>query len=305
MEALEAVHEALRDMRREGIDRVFVSDETLKALEGLNANRPAAAPPPPAPSGPSVTRIPLAEAEKADAPRGARPAPAPRDSPGRKALPPAPEAFELPTGDAQSRMDWLRQRVLACPTCREQLRPEGKIVFGAGAVDADLFFCGEAPGADEERTGEPFVGKAGELLTKIIQAMGLEREAVYIANILKWRPEHDKPYGNRPPTQEEMAFCLPYLRAQVEIVRPKAIIALGRTAVDGLLGPDPGRRMGQVRGNWAEFEGIPLMITFHPSYLLRNSTLGTKRQVWEDLLAVMEKTGLPISERQRGFFLPK
>lgn len=135
--------------------------------------------------------------------------------------------------------------------------------------------------------------------------MGLARDQVYITNILNWRPRHDKPYGNRPPTSEEMRFCLPYLKAQISVVQPKVIVALGNTAVSGLLGPDPGRKMGKIRGTWQAFEDIPMMITFHPSYLLRNGTLKTKRMVWEDMLQVMEKCGLPITTRQRNFFLPK
>jgi len=113
------------------------------------------------------------------------------------------------------------------------------------------------------------------------------------------------PFGNRPPTQEEMEVCLPYLKAQIEIVQPKVIVALGATAVSGLLGADPKRRMGDVRGKWLEFEGTPLMITFHPSYLLRNDTLKTKRMVWEDMMSVMEKIGMPISDKQQQFFLQK
>lgn len=221
-----------------------------------------------------------------------------------KPLPEAP-TLELPEGDAETRMDWLRNRVENCPVCKEHLSSFGKIVFGVGSPTADIFFCGEAPGADEEKVGEPFVGPAGQLLTKIIQAMGLQRREVYIGNILKWRPEHDKPYGNRPPTIEEMNFCLPYLKAQIEIVQPQVVVALGNTAVTGLLGPDPQRKLSHIRGQWRTFGTTPLMVTFHPSYLLRNGTMGTKRKVWEDMLKVMEKINMEISDRQRGFFLPK
>jgi DNA polymerase len=170
-------------------------------------------------------------------------------------------------------------------------------------VDAEIFFCGEAPGSDEETIGEPFVGRAGQLLTKIIYAMGLERSAVYIANIMNWRPEMPTDVGNRPPTQEEMNFCLPFLLGQIEIVKPKVSVALGATAVSGLLGRDSSRRMRDIRGKWTTFAGIPLMATFHPSYLLRNNTNSAKRIVWEDMLEVMGKVGLPISARQSGYFL--
>ena len=195
--------------------------------------------------------------------------------------------------------------MLACEVCKEHLSEDGKIVFGTGSSQADIFFCGEAPDADEEREGEAFIGKPGQLLTKITSAMGLSSKNVFTTNILKWRPEHNKPYGNRPPSLDEMRFCLPYLKAQIKIIQPKVIVALGNTTVSGLLGHDPARKMGSVRGTWDQFETIPVMITFHPSYLLRNGTLKTKRMVWEDMLKVMEKCSLEISDQQRGFFLPK
>jgi len=216
-----------------------------------------------------------------------------------------PEApiVELPSGNKKMQWEWLRARVLNCPVCNEHVKSGKKVVFGVGSLDADIFFCGEAPGADEEIKGEPFVGKAGQLLTKIIQAMGLSREKVYIGNIMNWRPEMPTVFGNRPPTQTEMNFCLPYLRGQVEIIKPKVIVALGATAVSGLLGSDNTRRMGDIRGKWHEFEGIPLMITFHPSYLLRNNTLKAKRMVWEDMLQVMERIKMPINGKQQKYFL--
>jgi DNA polymerase len=166
-------------------------------------------------------------------------------------------------------------------------------------------FVGEAPGADEDAQGEPFVGRAGQLLTKIIETMGFSRSSVYIANVLKCRP--DMPpgtFGNRPPTGEEMRTCLPYLLAQIEIIRPKVIVALGSTAVRGLL-PRVDTPIGRLRGKFTDFRGVPLMPTFHPSYVLREGDNATKRKVWEDMLMVMEKLTLPISEKQRGFFLQK
>ena len=133
--------------------------------------------------------------------------------------------------------------------------------------------------------------------------MGLSRDDVYIGNIMNWRPEVAK--GNRPPELVEMNYCLPYLKAQIEIVQPQVIVALGMTAVKGLLGDDPSRRMGKMRGQWHDFNGTDLMVTYHPSYLLQYASNQTKRYVWEDMMAVMERVGLPISERQRAYFLPK
>ena len=213
---------------------------------------------------------------------------------------PNPTPFKLPEGDKQTRWNALREIVLSDKVCAEHLRPEKHIVFGVGNLDAKIFFCGEAPGADEEIQGEPFVGKAGQLLTKIIGAMGLSRDDVYIGNIMNWRPEC--PRGNRPPTEEEMRYCLPYLKAQIEIIKPQVVVALGMTAVNGLLGPDPSRRMGKIRGKWQTYEGADLMITYHPSFLLQYATPQMKRLVWEDMMAVMERVGIPISEKQRGFF---
>ena len=296
-EGLDAIANELRRLQRDGVDRVFIEDHTMEMLSASKASE----------SNRSKTTSKEEEAIVSNSVKAVEPPPQ-TVSPSAMASPTIPEppaAIELPSVDAKSQLSWLRGKVLACPVCNENLSENGSIVFGAGNPAADIFFCGEAPGADEEHEGEPFVGKAGQLLTKIITAMGLQREKVYIANILKWRPEHDKPYGNRPPTLEEMRYCLPYLEAQIKIVQPKVIVALGNTAVTGLLGPDPNRKMGAVRGSWASFKDIPTMITFHPSYLLRNGTLKTKRMVWEDMLKVMEYCELPINEMQRGFFLPK
>jgi DNA polymerase len=163
-------------------------------------------------------------------------------------------------------------------------------------------FIGEAPGADEDAQGEPFVGKAGQLLTKIIQTMGLSRSAVYIANILKCRPDTPgQPSGNRKPTNEEMETCIPYLHEQIDHIRPKVIVALGATAVEGLLGKTIG--ITRLRGQWREYRGIPLMPTYHPAYLLRNQALSEKRRVWEDMLKVMQRLEMPISEKQQNYFL--
>ena len=216
-------------------------------------------------------------------------------------IPPA-KSFVLPEGDKQTRWNALRDIVLNDPVCHEHLKPEKKVVFGVGNLDAKIFFCGEAPGADEEIQGEPFVGRAGQLLTKIIAAMGLTRQDVYIGNIMNWRPELPTSRGNRPPTEEEMAYCLPYLKAQIEIVNPQVIVALGGTAVNGLLGFDPNRKLGKIRGKWDKFEDKDFIATYHPSYLLQYASKSTKRLVWEDMLSVMERVGLPISPKQRDYF---
>jgi len=162
-------------------------------------------------------------------------------------------------------------------------------------------FVGEAPGADEDAQGEPFVGRAGQLLTKIIQAMGFSREDVYIANVLKCRPDMPPGVpGNRKPTPDEMQTCLPWLEKQIAVIAPRVMVALGATAVTGLTGNDA--PVGRLRGRWLDFRGIPLMTTYHPSYLLHNPALTEKRKVWEDMLKVLEKLDRPITEKQRKFF---
>lgn len=195
----------------------------------------------------------------------------------------------------------LRKAVLACEKCPHLVRSRTQVVFGVGNPDAELMFVGEAPGADEDEQGEPFVGKAGQLLTKIIQAMGFERSDIYIANVLKCRP--DMPAGesgNRKPKPAEMATCLPWLGEQIELVRPKVIVALGATATEGLLGDTSPMR--DLRGRWLEFRGTPVMVTYHPAYLLRNQSLSEKRKVWEDMLLALEKLGKKITAKQRAFF---
>lgn len=307
--ALEAVVEELRRLQRSGITRVHVAPETLDALTAA-VRGAAAAEPEPTPDAPAVPpppspSVPRASAAPRSAPAVEPPPPAPALPPKSTLPPPAP--ITVPPGSKAERLAWLRAHVLAHPTCLANVRPGKKVVFGVGDVDAAIFFVGEAPGADEEVEGEPFVGKAGELLTKMIVAMGLARAQVYIGNVLPWRPQMptapgQDQVGNRPPTAEEMRLGLPFLRAQIEVVQPKLLVALGKTAAEGLLGPGSVPKLGDVRGRWHTFGDVPLMVTYHPSYLLRNQALEPKRTVWEDLLQVMERAGLPISERQRGYF---
>lgn len=210
-----------------------------------------------------------------------------------------------PTGTKASRLAAMRGPVLACTKCPHLMKTRTQVVFGAGNPDAELMFVGEAPGADEDIVGEPFVGNAGQLLTKIIEAMGLSRRDVYIANVLKCRPDTAPgESGNRKPNTQEMQTCRPYLLEQINIIQPRVLVALGGTAVEGLLNIEKAG-ITRMRGQWQDFHGIPLMPTFHPSYLLRNQSLVEKRHVWEDMLAVMEKLGHPISAKQRGYFLSR
>jgi uracil-DNA glycosylase len=179
------------------------------------------------------------------------------------------------------------------------------MVFATGNPEARVMLVGEAPGYQEEKEREPFVGPAGQKLNDILKAMGLSREEVYISNIVKFRPATARQTtNNRKPTPEEMAACMPFVRAEIGIVKPECIIALGGTAAEGLLGLTS--TVTAMRGSWHDFEGTPVRVTYHPSYLLQSGGSNpVKRQVWEDMLTVMEKLSLPISEKQRGYFLAK
>jgi len=307
--SLQAITAELKRLKASGVKTLPVSEASLQRLRaavGTQAKKPGIPVAPPAPAS--------AEPETVARPVTAYQAPV-REIVVKAVDPnaapiPAPTPFTLPAGDKATRWAALRARVLEDPVCRAHVRPGKQVVFGVGSTDARIMFVGEAPGAEEEVQGEPFVGPAGQLLTKMIGAMGLKRSEVYIGNIMNWRPEmpvdgRGEQFGNRPPTEQEMAYCLPYLKAQIEVVNPDLLVALGSTASQGLLGFGTFKALGEVRGRWKEFAGKPLMVTYHPSYILRNQSNRSKRMIWEDLLKVMERASLPISDKQRGFFLER
>jgi uracil-DNA glycosylase len=309
-EQLLALNDELRRLKAEGRRNIAVSEESLAELRAVLADVPAdevAEAPAPA-FGPQVA-APVRAVVVAPVPVAAAVPVA-----AKPALPKRADIV-LPGGDKQTRWNTLREIVLNDATCKSHIHPGKQVVFGVGNLDAAVMFVGEAPGGDEEEQGEPFVGRAGQLLNRMIKAMGVERNQVYIGNILNWRPEmgvrnaDGSQTGNRPPTAEEMNYCLPFIRAQIALVQPKVLVALGKTAVDGLLGADRFKSMGAARGAWHAYADTPLRATYHPSYLLRQEGLvspaakNIKRDAWEDLLAVMERAGLPVSEKQRNYFL--
>ena len=189
-----------------------------------------------------------------------------------KSLSPAEKARALET---------LRGRIGDCELCKLH-KGRKNIVFGAGNPDADMMFIGEGPGRDEDLQGIPFVGRAGQLLTKIIEAMGYARDEVYIANIVKCRPPN-----NRDPEPDEVESCIDFLVSQAEIIQPKLIVCLGRVAVQNLLGKE--LKITKVRGHFLDWRGIPVMPTYHPAFLLRNANM--KKPVWEDMKKVMKHLG--------------
>jgi DNA polymerase len=301
-ELLEATIQHLQELKGRGVRFVSVSPETLSALANSKVQRFGFTPQKSA--GPKTeVNGPKTETGKATTkPIALVPAAEQSltfDPPGEKVAKPVAPALS-PEAKAAAFAD-LRQRAMACVKCSHLASSRKNVVFGVGDINAQLMFVGEAPGADEDIQGEPFVGKAGQLLTKIIETMGLRRDSVYIANILKCRPDTPgQASGNRKPTPEEMQTCIPFLHEQIDLIRPKVLVALGGTAVEGLLGKTVG--IMKLRGNWQTYRGTPLMPTYHPAYVLRNQALTEKRRVWEDMMMVMEKLGMPISDKQRKFF---
>lgn len=294
---LEAALRHVQELKRRGVRYLAVSPDTLATLDAVPrlASR-SLAPEAARPARPSTPRpvetpqLPPTFAVSA----GNQPAPIPE--PIQEAGAPMTREFKA------AKMTELRERALACQRCAHLARSRRNVVFGVGDIHSPLMFVGEAPGADEDVQGEPFVGAAGQLLTKIIQTMGFSRGTVYIANILKCRPDTPgQAFGNRRPTSDEMKECLPYLLAQIDLIQPKVIVALGATAMEGLFGKPV--TISRARGRFTSFRDTPVMPTYHPSYLLRNPALSVKREVWEDMLQVLEKLARPIHDKQRNYFL--
>lgn len=301
-ESVDALRSYVQFLRQEGVRQIRLSPAARDGLARLAAKV----------KGSPATAVRPAQPQAAPAVAAPRSSPSsgvtsPRTNIASSSLT-APVSNEPPleiTGSSKvEQLRHLAERASVCMKCPHLAARRHNVVFGVGNPDAKLMFVGEAPGEDEDLQGEPFVGRAGQLLTKMIIAMGLTREQVYIGNIVKCRP--DMPAGasgNRKPTKQEMETCVPYLRAQIEVIKPTVMVALGATAVEGLLGPIG--TIGSLRGKFLEYRGVPLMPTYHPSYLLRNQSNTEKRKVWDDLLKVMERLEMPISEKQRGYFLAK
>lgn len=238
------------------------------------------------------------------APVPPRPMPQPvAPQPAVPTIAPAPQAvmFEMPTEPFTSAVMAREDKIVAlqtlndaevkgCRKCR-LCQTRTQTVFGEGDPEAHLMFIGEGPGENEDLQGRPFVGKAGQLLDRMIQAMGLSREKVYICNIVKCRPPN-----NRQPAPDETAACTPYLLQQIEIVRPKVIVTLGLPATQFIL--QTKNSMGKMRGRWHEWRGIKVMPTYHPAYVLRDYTPRTRAAVWDDLQQVLAALGLPVPKRR-------
>lgn len=308
-EALDILLEELKRQKAAGVRRVSITADSLAALKALAGT----------PATPASALAP-APAKAAPAPAPARPAAAPSSAPVRPVTPvaaaapkpavaapasPIPDApiFTLAAGTKAERMQALRQLVEACAETKKHLVAPQRPLLGHGSLDAKVVFVGEAPTIGEMEAGQAFAGESGELLQKILGAAAINQADCYFAPVMVWRPEPPTQYGKRPPTARELAFNLPYLRAQIDVISPRVVVALGAQAFEALHGRTP--TITQARGQWFDLGGVPLLATFHPNYLLHSPSASAKRTVWEDFLLLMEKLGLPISEKQRGFFATK
>ncbi len=222
-------------------------------------------------------------------PKAAAAAPAPRIAP--VVAPSGPSLFDSVDKIKDDTLLKIREDIGDCTRCKLH-KGRNKIVFGDGSPKAELVFIGEGPGADEDYQGLPFVGRAGKLLTQMIEAMGLQRKDVYICNVVKCRPPE-----NRAPEPDEVGTCSPYLLRQIDVIQPKVIVCLGAVAAKTLL--ETTRGISQFRGEWLEWRGRKLMATYHPAYLLRNPN--AKGEVWKDLQKVMAELGLQPPKKSKSY----
>lgn len=236
-----------------------------------------------------VQRLKMAGVEWVPAPDRSRPLPAPTlfDSAMEESAPPPQEP------DRRVELAVLKEEVKQCTACGELASTRTQTVFGVGPMDPEVCFVGEAPGADEDRQGEPFVGAAGQLLNKIIAACGWKREEVYICNILRCRPP-----GNRQPRPDEAANCRSFLERTLALVRPRFIVCLGAVAAQNLL--QTKTSISRMRGRFYEYRGIPVVCTYHPSYLLRSESIEPRRQVWDDMKMLLTRMGKPIPQGKKS-----
>lgn len=323
--ALATLSSILERERSRGAESVSIAEDSVAQLARLpsslaelrsRANARKTAPAPDEETPPAAPRPTPAPASAESKPQTAPQTASVREE---KIMPHAPTPTRIAVAGAAPERDeaWRRARLNDIfKRLKQSAEPRDlgslseTLVFASGNPSASIVFVGEAPGAEEERMRKPFVGPAGQKLEQILKAMALERADVYISNVVKFRPKigdgRFQGERNRPPTHEEMATCLPFLREEIETLRPRVVVALGRTAAEGLL--ERGGAISAFRGATHDFGGVPVVVTYHPSYLLRQESASeeegkrAKRLVWEDMLRVMELAGLPISDRQRRFF---
>jgi len=293
-EAIDALLEELYRQKAAGVKRISVSDESVALLKELAGAAVVSATPKPA------APVALAPATKSVV----RPATPVTKNEGTIIVShslPDPPVIKLPSGTKAEQLLWLQKTIEACEVTQKHLEGK-KALFGRGSETAKVFFVGEAPALEEVEANRSFVGPAGELLSKIISATGLTEKECYFANLMTWRPKPPTAFGKRPPNASEVAFNRPYLLAQIEIIKPQIIVAVGAQAFGALTHSTT--PIMQIRGQWQKVDGLEVLPTLHPNYLLHSPSLSNKRLVWEDFMQIMTKLGMPISDKQKAYFLP-
>ncbi len=292
-EAIDALLEELYRQKAAGVKRVSVSDESVALLKEIAGGDAAMATPK------STAPVAVAPAAKSVI----RPAAPVAKNEGTIIVSsplPNPPVIKLPSGTKAEQLLWLQKTIDACEVTQKNLEGK-KALFGRGSDVAKVFFVGEAPSLEEVEANRSFVGPAGELLSKIISATGLTEKECYFANLMTWRPKPPTAFGKRPPNASEVAFNRPYLLAQIEIIKPQIIVAVGAQAFGALTHSTT--PIMQIRGQWQKVDGLEVLPTLHPNYLLHSPSLSNKRLVWEDFMQVMTKLGMPISDKQKAYFL--
>ena len=319
---LSALAEILEREKRRGAGTIALSPDSERLLRAMpSAFQQTGRPAVPAQARPEVRPAETSRAMPSRvAPTMGMPLPMAESANPLSPSLPAGKRFPIPAVAEGDRDEvWVRAQLNAifkalksCPDCSGLGTLFETVVFAAGNPQAEIMFVGEAPGLEEEKERKPFVGPDGQKLDQILKAMGLPREQVYLTNVVKFRPKKGdgrfQGSTNRAPQEDEMAASLPYLRAEIEVVRPKVIVAMGRTAAEGLL--EKGGSLASFRNTEHSFEGIPVIVTCHPGYLLRQESEGDPRQAkaakrlaWEDMLRVMDRVGMSVTEKQRKYFL--
>jgi len=293
-EAIDALLEELYRQKAAGVKRVCVSDESVALLKELAGAAAVSATPKPA------APVAMAPATKPVV----RPATPVTKNEGTIIVSHPllePPVIKLPSGTKAEQLLWLQKTIEACEVTQKHLEGK-KPLLGRGSETAKVFFVGEAPALEEVEVNRSFVGPAGELLSKIISATGLTEKECYFANLMTWRPKPPTAFGKRPPNASEVAFNRPYLLAQIEIIKPHIIVAVGAQAFGALTHSTT--PIMQIRGQWQKVDGLEVLPTLHPNYLLHSPSLSNKRLVWEDFMQIMTKLGMPISDKQKAYFLP-
>ena len=292
-EAIDALLEELYRQKAAGVKRVSVSDESVALLKEMAGGAMAStAPEPTAPATIAPGVKPMV-----------RPATPVAKNEGTIIVSsplPNPPVIKLPTGTKAEQLLWLQKTINACEVTQKHLEGK-KALLGRGSENAKVFFVGEAPSLEEVEANQSFVGPAGELLSKIISATGLTEKECYFANLMTWRPKPPTAFGKRPPNASEVAFNRPYLLAQIEIIKPQIIVAVGAQAFGALTHSTT--PIMQIRGQWQKVDGLEVLPTLHPNYLLHSPSLSNKRLVWEDFMQIMTKLSMPISDKQKAYFL--